>query len=306
MTPNLLSISLILVLIYTLGCSSLDHLQYIEASKPDLIPQVFAPGFISLSSESEFGSVFTKDGKEFYYGVDIEGKAEIRFTRLAQETWTKPKVILVDENYSYNDPFLSPDEQRLYYISDQPRPGVDTSQGIDIWYSEKTGDGWSKPINAGNAINSLKEEYYISFSEAGTMYFSSNVDNSHPRNFDIYASKQIGGVFQTPIRLSDSINTNRYEADVFVAPDESYLIFCAIRRDGLGIGDLYISFKDEEGTWTQAENMGPTINSEKHELCPFVTGDGKYFFYTSNQDIYWVSAEILNTFRPGAATDYSR
>jgi len=32
-------------------------------------------------------------------------------------------------------------------------------------------------------------------------------------------------------------------------------------------------------------------------LCPFVTQDGQYLFYTSNQDIYWVNAEIINTFK---------
>ena len=105
------------------------------------------------------------------------------------------------------------------------------------------------------------------------------------------------GVFLSPEILPKEINTDRYEADVFVAPDESYLIFCAIRRDGLGRGDLYISFKDENGNWTQAKNMGTAINSENHELCPFVSRDGKYFFYTSNQDIYWVSTEIFEGYK---------
>jgi hypothetical protein len=40
--------------------------------------------------------------------------------------------------------------------------------------------------------------------------------------------------------------------------------------------------------------MGDKINTKNHELCPFVSKDGKYLFYTSNQDIYWVSAEIIN------------
>ena len=83
----------------------------------------------------------------------------------------------------------------------------------------------------------------------------------------------------------------------FIAPDESYMIYCSIRKDGLGKGDLYISFKDNKGDWSEAVNMGNSINTENHELCPFVSADGKYLFYTSNGDIYWVSTKILNGYK---------
>ena len=155
----------------------------------------------------------------------------------------------------------------------------------DIWYVEKTENGWSDPINAGPNINSNGSEYYISFTNDGTMYFSSNREALS--NFDIYSSKILDEEFQKAIPLDDSINTAHYEADVFVDPDESYIIFCANRPKGLGMGDLYISFKNADGTWSQSKNMGEPINSGYHELCPFVSKDGKYLFYTSNEDIYF-------------------
>ncbi|WP_299437595.1 hypothetical protein [uncultured Aquimarina sp.] len=271
-------------------------LLYLNQKPPGLQPEVFAPNIISKPSESEFGSVFSKDGKEFFYGVDINGKSEIRYTRLEKDSWTAPKVIVSDSKYGFNDPFLSPDEYRLYYISDMPLNGKGNGKDHDIWYSEKKPYGWSKPINAGANINSDRDEYYMSFTDNGTMYFSSN-SNSENNNFDIYASKKVNSKFQKPEKLSDGINTKSYEADVFVAPDESYVIFCARRKEGLGRGDLYISFKNEDGSWTKSKNMGAPINTKGHELCPFVTKDGKYFLYTSNQDIYWVEASIINQYR---------
>ena len=75
------------------------------------------------------------------------------------------------------------------------------------------------------------------------------------------------------------------------------MIFCADRPEGLGRGDLYISFKDGNGNWTKSKNMGEKINTIGHELCPFVSKDEKYFFYTSNKDIYWVSAKVIDDFR---------
>lgn len=272
------------------------QLTYLAQEKPDLVPQVFAKGLISKPNQSEFGSIFSKDGTEFYFGVDISGRTEIRFSEFKRGKWSIPTTILSHEVYGYNDPFLSPDEQELYYISNQPLNGEGATKDIDIWYSKRTKEGWSAPINAGANINSAKEEYYISFTKEGKMYFASNVNANEDRthNFDIYTSERINGIYQPKEKLDEMINSEAYEADVFVAPDESYVIFCANRRSvGLGRGDLYISFKQADGSWTKSKNMGKPINSDKHELCPFVTADGKYLFYTSNQDIYWVSTAIF-------------
>ncbi len=272
---------------------------YMGQPLPDLKREMFAPNFIS-TEEHEFGSVFSADGTEFYYAVDIKRKPVIRYSKLSDGVWSKPETILSHEKYGYNDPFLSPDENRLYFISKRALDGVGELKDHDIWYVEKKNNGWSEPINAGPNINSEGNEYYISFTDTGTMYFSSNVNAPEVRkrsDLDIYYSPFINGEFQEAISVGDSINTENYEADVFIAPDESYLIFCSTRPGGLGMGDLYISYKNADGTWSKAMNMGESVNTEYHELCPFVTADGKYLIYTSNQDIYWISAEIVDRIR---------
>ena len=183
----------------------------------------------------------------------------------------------------------------MYFISKRALDGLGEPKDYDIWYVERQANGWSSPINAGTNINSSSNEYYISFTKDGTMYFSSNKGGS---SFDIYASKSLDGEFQKPVLLGDAINTSNYEADVFIDPEEEYIIFCATRQeDGLGRGDLYISFKNLDGSWSKSKNMGNRINTKGHELCPFVSADGKYFFYTSNQDIYWIDASILEEMR---------
>lgn len=272
-----------------------NNLKYLGQKPPTSNPEQFAPGLISKNNEYEFGSVFNKDGTAFFYAVDLNGKAETRYTALKGGQWSKPKTILAHEAYGFNDPFLSPDEQRLYFISTKALKGAGAKKDYDIWYVEKKGNKWSDPINAGPNINTERDEYYISFTHDGTMYFSSNkiTSGTEENSFDIYYSKNKNGKFQQPVKLGDAINTPNYEADVFIAPDESYIIFCARRPEGLGRGDLYISFKQDDGTWTKSINMGDKINTKGHELCPFVSMDGKYFFYTSNQDIYWVSTTIF-------------
>ena len=290
-----LQIYILLILLVSIRGDRVDEkLKYLKQKPPSTVSEIFAPNIISKEDEYEFGSVFNEDATEFFYGVAVNGKEEIRYSKLIGTNWSAPKTILKHKQYGYNDPFLSPDENRLYFISRRALDGFGEPKDYDIWYVERVDNKWSDPINAGPKINSDRNEYYISFTNDGTMYFSSNKVAS---NFDIYSSKFIDGEFQKTIPLSDSINTSGYEADVFIAPDESYIIFCATRQDGLGRGDLYISFKSIDGTWSKSINMGERINTKNHELCPFVSKDGKYFFYTSNQDIYWVSAKVLENYK---------
>ncbi len=270
------------------------NLNYLNQKPPSITPSIFAPNLISKKGEYEFGSVFNKNATEFFYGVNVNGKEEIRYSKLIGDQWSAPRTILSHEKYGYNDPFLSPDEQRLYFISQRTLDGLDKKEDYDIWYVKRLINGWSVPINAGSNINTNANEYYISFTNSGTIYFSSNKIGN---NFDIYTSKFVNGKFQKATPLSDSINTPAYEADVFIDPDEKYIIFCGNRKDGLGRGDLYISFKRKDGTWKSAVNMGNRINTKGHELCPFVTKDGNYLFYTSNQDIYWVSTKVFDTYK---------
>jgi Tol biopolymer transport system component len=271
--------------------------KYFHELPPGIIPRVFASGKVSMSDQFEFGSVFSKDHSEFYYGVEINGKAETRMMKFENGAWTAPVTILSHDAYSYNDPFLSPDEKKLFFISDRPLSGSGPKKDYDIWYIERRSGKWSEPINAGRNINSDKNEYYISFSKNGTLYFSSNVaDKEGKKNYDIYSSNFLSGGFQPPVKLPFGINSVHYEADVFVSPDESYLIFSTNRPGGRGSGDLHVSFREANGNWSASRSID-AINTDTDDFCPYVSADGKYLFYASRGDIYWVSTEVINKLR---------
>ena len=278
-----------------------DSLLYLNQEPPGLVPKVFAPDIISTNTGYEFGISVSTNADKIYYAVrlDEEWNAEIRYTELKNRIWTKPAKLFPNDTFSCNDPFLSDDENRLYFMSNKAENSNNDSTDSDLWYIRKTEKGWSEPINLGMPVNSDKNEFYISFSDKGTIYFASNVHttDSNMWDYDIYYAEPENEKFKTPVRLNNSINTKYFEVDAFVSPDETYMIFCSTRPGGLGKGDLYISFKNDDNTWTKAINPGETINSKDHEFCPFVTKDGKYLFYTSKGDIYWVDSQIIDNIK---------
>ena len=279
--------------------SPADWQLYLQQAAPGLAPEVFAPGLISLPDRGEFASVFSADGTEFFFGRGNGTTVEILSTRLVDGVWTDPSPVVTHERYSYMDAALSPDESRLYYISNQPLDGESETKDPDIWLSRRSAGGWGAPEHAGTPLNSEDGEYYVSFTETGTLYFTSNREAPAGQeiDFDIHAAAYRNGVFEKPVRLGNAINSKGYDGDVFVAPDESYLIFSSDRPDGYGSGDLYVSFQTEDGGWSEARNMGATINTEHQDYCPFVTRDGRYLFFSSNGDIYWMDAAVIETYR---------
>ncbi|MEL7163314.1 MAG: hypothetical protein AAFN92_21330, partial [Bacteroidota bacterium] len=100
---------LLIVFLFSLSCLVAcaqhvgDDLKYLKQQPPALTPTVFAPGLISMSDEYEFGSVFNKDATAFYYAVEAEGGAEIRYSALRDDKWSEPVTILSHAAYGFND-----------------------------------------------------------------------------------------------------------------------------------------------------------------------------------------------------------
>ena len=66
---------------------------------------------------------------------------------------------------------------------------------------------------------------------------------------------------------------------------------------GAGSSDIYVSFRSDDGQWANAIALGNGVNTSGQEFCPFVTRDGRFLFYTSNQDLYWVDAAGIDLAR---------
>lgn len=246
--------------------------------------QIFAPNLVSTHM-AERDAALSPSGNEFFYTISSYIHQVIVFTKKSANGWTEPQVATFSGVYSDLEPHFSPDGNRLYFASNRPLAEGGETKDFDIWYVDRKDNGWSEPINIGKPINTEANEFYPSLTNNSTLYWCSiRNDGIGIGGEDIYYSTLENGKYKTVKALSDSINTPKDEFNAYVARDESYIIFTSSGwGQGIGSGDLWISFKYANGQWTKARNMGEGINSPSFEFCPFVSDCGKYLFFTSNR-----------------------
>lgn len=201
--------------------------------------------------------------------------------------WSKPKVLSFSGLYFDIEPFFSKDGLTLYFASNRPLDPISSEpKDFDIWYvtrNSKTSQ-WSEPKNLGAPVNTAMNEFYPVVTDSKNLYFT--LDNTALKSKDdIYVSEFKNGNYTAPKSLGNAINSEGYEFNAFVAPDESFLIYsCYNRKDGLGSGDLYISYRDKTtNEWSKAKNMGKSINSNKMDYCPFVDLNTNTLYFTSKR-----------------------
>ena len=243
---------------------------YLGQKPPGMTPEIFAPGFIS-TDKNELNSVFSPDGKEFYYSIATRGKGyKMYFTRLDGNEWTKPQPVSFSSENSDVDMFITHDGKRMYFGSTRPFSG-DKQSDFKIWYVDRDENGWSEAKYFETPVNGMKRALYPTISAKGTIYFQGIREDSFGER-DIYFSELENGQYSVPVHLGKEINSAYGEGDVFIALDESYMIVnVSGRPDSFGGSDLYITFKQDSGQWTELKNMGAPINSAQSDYCPMLS-----------------------------------
>lgn len=258
---------------------------YLGQKPPGLTPIPFAPGLVSTEIY-EYDGAFSKDMKAFYFirrGEENKTSAfyEYKYNDTNGE-WEKSEIA----SPWIGRPVISPDGETMH-LGDN--------------YLKRTESGWSEleKLEPPTVSNDSMYIMRLSSSENGTYYFDTYKENDS--TFPIRYSRLIDGKHEEPKALPKTINTGTFLSHPFIAPDESYLLFDAIREEGYGDSDIYISFKQKDGSWGNAINLGDKINTDAWEASASITPDGKYLFFSrnvgsddfENVDIFWVDAKVI-------------
>ncbi len=255
-----------------------------------------AIGVISTSEEESFPS-FDPDAQTLYFSRG----GQIFFSKFSNSAWTEPRAISFSQDFNDSAPSLAPDGQSLLFSSNRPLPNT-TFKKKNLWISHRENETWGEPNPLPTPINiDSLGDYHGAIAGNGNYYFVSyNRENGYGRS-DLYtAVKKMDGSYQV-MNIGESINTENSEADVFIAPDESYLLFASTSRDdSYGADDIYISFRDGD-SWSAPKNLGPSVNSFAYEYGAWVDQKSGYLYFNSyrrgTSDIYRILLKEIKVFR---------
>jgi Tol biopolymer transport system component len=253
---------------------------YLGQKQLGMTPEVFAPGVISHGFH-EHSLTISPDGNDLFYVITDAGYSLYRiiYLRMTNHVWSAPQIAPFSSDYSDLCPLFSPDGKRLYFVSTRPAPGQTKGKDVGrIWYVEKTEDSFGMANYLELPIYPDADIANPSLSANGTLYYQYSYEE---KGWDLYHSRFTNGEYGEPDNLGDKINTLHNESAPFIAPDESFLLFHSNRPGGYGGMDIYVSFKQPDGSWGQPINLGKGINSSASDWRPILSSDGKYLFFSS-------------------------
>jgi TolB protein len=275
--------------------------KYLGQTPPDTILVRFGPSY--LISDGTWGwhgsPQFSPDGKEMffvkYYFNLPSGNAKLYRMKVVNGEWTSPVQPSFASDSIDNSPVYSRDGNTLYFLSF--RDG-----SAKIYYVTRIADDWSQPQKLNVDYQTLPGSLGWCFSliRDSVLY----IEVSTQEQGDIYRSPLVNGQYSQFEKLSDSINSTSGDGAPYVEVNENYIIFISNKPGGYGYHDLYISFKNSDGTWTSAKNMGNKINGSNEDFMASITPDGDYMFFNSAKtgdlgyNAYWLSASVIEKWRP--------
>jgi hypothetical protein len=258
---------------------------YLGQTPPGNIPKIFnLPLTTGLRPVERIA--ITSDGREIYYGelnTYPPTIQRVKCLKYLDNHWQGP----FDVFDGYASPRLSVNDSTMYIQAN-------INDFSTTYCSKRISTGWSTPVKL---INTNQQTHYFQTTGLNNSFLSSNLPAS-PSQRDICRLVITGS--DTLIEgLGAPINTTYDENDLFVADDESYLLFS--RNSSTGGGDIYLSFKKENGKWTNPKMFGAPINKPGNswEYGQFISKDNKYLFFTSGglsmgtYYTYWVKIDNI-------------
>jgi len=135
-----------------------------------------------------------------------------------------------------------------------------------------------KAIPAAEPLNSRTNDAAVACSPDGK-YFIMYRTSKDGFSGDLYWAERDGESWAQLEKLGDRINSKHQEASAsFGSQDASVIYFSSDRPGGFGGKDVYRVQKLPDGSWSQANNLGPEINTPYDEDAPFISSSGALYF----------------------------
>lgn len=284
---------------------------YLGFKQPDIHPQKFAPGFISIENETSHCLVFSPDGNHLVYtwADSTWSHWGIMYSRRVKDQWLKPCLLKFEgsDKIPFNPAFSNDSKNIIFTMVSTTWPDT------DIYSIALTDSGYSSlPERMDTPINSSGLDFGYLMDKDGSIYFTGQRKEFVGGLFDVYVYRKENGNYVT--RNLTILNSALDDAAPFISPDGTNMVYeQMVNETGMVYNDstariirieLFVSFRDKNNNWSTPINLGEEVNSKKFKTYrPVISPDGKFLFYSQTAKkgaaVYWVSTKIIQRLRPG-------
>lgn len=213
----------------------------------------------------------------------------------------------INSNKGDYAPVISADESTLMFTS-RRSGGVnadlvefDNDPYEDIYIShKKSNNEWGEALLMASNINTKLNDATSAITVDGQKLFIYR-SNKNGKGGKIYKSYLNGVNWENPVALGGNINSGDWVTSVSISADEHTLYFTSNKKGGLGGRDIYVAYKNDDGTWGNSTNLGSTVNTLYNEESPFIHPDGKTLFFSSKGHNTMGGYDVFKTVFDGAA-----
>jgi outer membrane protein OmpA-like peptidoglycan-associated protein len=153
----------------------------------------------------------------------------------------------------------------------------------NFYFSTKSDTGWTN-AKALESLNTTMNEASQSVSADGRLFVFTACNRKEGQgSCDIFFTEQMpNGTWTAPKGFGPPINTKAWESLPSISADGRTLYFSSDRPGGHGGRDIWFATRNDDGSWNEPLNAGPTINTPDWEQSPFLHPDGHTLYFMSN------------------------
>jgi outer membrane protein OmpA-like peptidoglycan-associated protein len=190
-------------------------------------------------------------------------------------------------------PTISADGNLLFFIREN-HPfntnynSVRNSQ--DIWFSMRDENGtWSEAVHLGYPLNTAiyNSVFWISPDNNRILIRGAFVNGDYAGNGVSLCYLQEDGYWSKPEALMIK-NYWKYDRGArsgatMTHDGKALLLYMTMEKGGF-LNDIYVSFHQSDGTWSEPRSLGKKINLEKSdEMTPYLAADGETLYFSSDR-----------------------
>ena len=213
----------------------------------------------------------------------------------ASITQDSSQFINITKLFNLGFPINTQQNDYFPFFANDPNTFLFTRQGAgqdeDLLLAKRKGpeDEWVS--TRFTSINTLQPEGMCSLVRDGQRIYFTSCKGSEvvvakgfrrTGNCDLYAGWLVKGRIRDVIPLPDYINgADSWETQAAISCDEQQLFFVYDRQPSFGQTDIFVCYRQPDGSWGEPQNLGAGVNTPLAEEAPFLSNDGQTLYFSS-------------------------